>query len=222
MWHHLSLSECPGSTEFQGCFLQIIDCKCLLLRAMWQAYSTLLGFWMKFLRGHWKEEAASVRYLVVSELVRAEAMWDLGRCLACGHVLKLRLTDRVGAAGAGQGYLSRSDPAGEWWAVLASLPTGGPGRGEEPLSGPLTNRPAATGLMTSRPGLLVALDQDTFQGSGAGGPLSMASCCSKALTRLKESICLLTSKPNNVQKEFTARRLVYFKEIMPSLDSQVS
>lgn len=83
---------------------------------------------MKFLWDHWKEVAARVRYLVVSGLVRAAAPWDLGRCLACDHVLQLRLTGRVEAAGVGQGYLSRLDPAGEWWAVLASLPTGGPGQ----------------------------------------------------------------------------------------------
>lgn len=92
---------------------------------------------------------------------------DLGRCLACGHALQLRLTDHVGTAGVGQGYLSRSDPAGEWWAVLNSLPAGGPSCGEEPLSGPLTNRPVATvlgpDLMTPRPGLL-------HQGTGSLGP----------------------------------------------------
>lgn len=146
----------PGSTEFQGCLFQIIDRKCLLLRGLWQDYSIPLGFWMKFLWGHWKEGAA--RYLVVSGLVRAEATWDLGRCLACGRVLQLRLTDHVGTAGVGQGYLPRSDPAGERWTVLASLPAGGPSCGEEPLSGPLTNRPVAMvlgpDLMTPRPGLL--------------------------------------------------------------------
>lgn len=91
-----------------------MDRKCLLLRGMWQAYCIPLGFWMKFLWDHWKEVAARVRYLVVSGLVRAEATWDLGRCLAYGYVLQFRLTDHVGAAGVGQGYLFRSDPAGKW------------------------------------------------------------------------------------------------------------
>lgn len=69
------------------------------------------GILDEVLMGHWKEGAARVRYLVVLGLVRAEATWDLGRCLACGHALQLRLTDHVGTAGVGQGYLSRSDPA---------------------------------------------------------------------------------------------------------------
>lgn len=37
-----------GSTEFQGCFFEIIDPKWHLLRGVWQAYSVPLGFWMKF------------------------------------------------------------------------------------------------------------------------------------------------------------------------------
>lgn len=63
----------PGSTEFQGCFLQIIDLECLLLRGVWQVYSVPLRFWMKFSWDSWKQGAARVRYLVVSEMVRAKA-----------------------------------------------------------------------------------------------------------------------------------------------------
>lgn len=170
------------------------------------------GILDEVLMGHWKEGAARVRYLVVLGLVRAEATWDLGDVwlvvMRCSSGSQTMLGQLEWARGTCPG---RTQPAG------------GPSRGEEPLSGPLTNRPVATvlgiDLMTPRPGLL-------HEGTGSLGPghlpgqrcwratvdgfLLLHSCYQTEGVHLKESICLLTSKPNNVQKEFTAKKVGLF------------
>lgn len=123
-------------------------------------------------------------------------------------MLQFRLTDNhAGAVRVGQRYLSRLDLAGEWWAVLASLPTGGLSHGREPLSGPLTSRPVAMilGLDQMTPGLgscirgWVTLEQNTFQGRCAGGATVDGFLQPHSYYQTEGVICLFTSKPSNVQ-----------------------